>query len=167
MSLLTSDVVRGFHWAYQFIHPIACYIETIFIPSVQSRRRQFELYDRWALLLVDWHSSRANPDLMQLCLESGIQVRSFVSHSSHMCQVLDRGIFRAFKTSITSMKSRKSYKKPVEWRREMMGHAVTAMRIAAAPGTVCRAWQESIPGSGFEKPSDSAAHRSGPGRDSR
>ena len=147
----------------------AWYIEPIFIPSVQSRRRQFELYDRCALLLVDGHCSRANPDLMQLCLESGIQVRSFVSHSSHMCQVLDRGIFRAFKTSITSMKSRKSYKKPVEWRREMMGHAVTAMRIATAPGTVCRAWQESgcwpidgkqvlntsnFPGLGFEKPSD-------------
>ena len=144
----SDDVVRGFHWAYQSsgwmnMEIFEWYIKSIFIPSIESRRRQFELYDRWALLLVDGHCSRANPELMQLCLDSGIHVRSYVSHSSHMCQVLDRGVFRAFKTSITSMKSRKSYKKPVEWRREMMGHAVTAMRVATSPGTICRAWEES------------------------
>ena len=60
-----------------------------------------------------------------------------------MCQVLDRGVLRAFKTSLTSLKAYKSFKNRPEWRREMMAHSVTAMRVATSISTVLGAWEES------------------------
>ena len=54
------------------------------------------------------------------CLRAKILVKTYVSHSSAMSQVLDRGVFRAYKVSLSARKGRKSYKSQTLWRNEML-----------------------------------------------
>jgi hypothetical protein len=145
---LPDSVKVGFHWAQQKSGWMTSvifhwWITNVFIPHIERQRIALGLEGRWALLLVDGHSSRANPDMLAECRAAKIEVKTLVAHSSAMTQVLDRGVFRAFKTSLTSRKGNKSYKNGVEWRTEMLRHTLLAMREATSPGTVLEAWKES------------------------
>ena len=70
---------------------------------------------------MDGHSSRKKPEMLQKYLEHKIYVKTYVAHASNLMQVLDRGLFRAFKTSITTGKAYKSFTSRAEWRNEMLG----------------------------------------------
>ena len=104
---LSPSVMAGFHWAHQpsgwmtsdIFH---WYVSKVFLPEIEKKRRALQLGGRWTLLLVDGHSSRKKPEMLQECLEHKIHVKTYVAHASNLMQVLDRGVFRAFKTSITT-----------------------------------------------------------------
>ena len=145
---LPDSVKVGFHWAQQRSGWMTSeifhwWITEVFIPHVEKTRLVMGLQGRYALLLVDGHSSRANPAMLTECLEAKILVKTLVAHSSSWTQTLDRGVFRAFKVSLTTRKGNKSYKNGVEWRTEMLRHTLLAMREATSPGTVLEAWKES------------------------
>ena len=143
-----EHVQAGFHWASQKSGWITSkifheWMTDVFIPHVNEQRFTYGLQDRWALLLVNGHSSRANPEMLVECKLNKIFVVTYVSHSSALCQVLDRGIFLAFKTSLTTRKSNKSFKNAVEFRNELLRHSLLAWREATSPGTILDAWEES------------------------
>lgn len=145
---LPDSVKVGFHWAQQRSGWMTAeifhwWITEVFIPHIEKTRFVNGLQGRWALLLVDGHSSRANPAMLSECLQAKIMVKTLVAHSSSWTQTLDRGVFRAFKVSLTSRKGTKSFKNQVEWRTEMLRHTVLAMREATSPGTILEAWKES------------------------
>ena len=109
------------------------FIRKVFIPEIRRRRKAEDLQNSEGLLLVDGHSSRANPETMMLLQAENIGVLTFVSHAYHLMQPLDRGVFREFKTVLTQTKGSSSYKKQTEWRREMLVHCIGAMRQATSP----------------------------------
>ena len=78
----------------------ASYIETLFFPAVHARRdllkTQTTLCTR-ALLFVDGHSSRANPELLKEFQKEDVDVICIPAHTSHILQPLDCGTNRAFK----------------------------------------------------------------------
>lgn len=53
------------------------------------------------LLLLDSHSSRANPDLLEELKREHIQVFTFPSHCTHILQPLDVVVFSVFKSILT------------------------------------------------------------------
>ena len=137
----------SFHWAGQtsgWISRVAFhqFMTQVFFPAIRERRKH-DLIDRWALLLLDGHSSRENPQMLEECLAEKILVKTYVSHASHMSQVLDRGIFREFKTDLTSRKSTVSFANRCEWRKQMLLHAAKSMRVATEKSIVIGAWKES------------------------
>jgi hypothetical protein len=145
---VSDHVKAGFHWASQKSGWITSkifheWITDVFIPHINEERFAHGLQGRFALLLVDGHSSRANPDMLAECKRNKIIVITYVSHSSAMCQVLDRGVFLAFKTSLTARKSSKSFSNAVEYRNELLRHSLLAWREATSPGTILDAWEES------------------------
>ena len=145
---LPDHVKAGFHWVHQSSGWITKesfhqWVSDVFIPYVEEKRFAKGLSGRYALLLVDGHSSRANPEMLDECRRAKIVVMSYVSHSSALCQVLDRGVFRAYKTELTKLKGTQSFRSQVAWRNETLGHSVRAMRIATSPGTILDAWKES------------------------
>ena len=144
---LPDATLSSFHWSGQSSgwidkQTFHRFITKVFIPSVIERRRQFQLEGRWALLLTDGHNSRENPVMLQECFDNQIEVKSSVAHASHMMQTLDRGVFRMFKTTLTSLKSTASYSNRSEWRKQMLRHSASAMATACERSVVLEAWRE-------------------------
>ena len=76
-----------------------------------------ELFSRWmvwfasqvgptaakpVMLLVDGHSTRFQPELMQWCLDHHIHVLVSPANATAWCQVTDRTVFGELKVSIIS-----------------------------------------------------------------
>ncbi len=73
----------------------------IFIPEVRSRREKHGKPEAPFLLLLDSHSSRANPDLLEELMRENIVVFTFPSHCTHILQPLDMVVFSVFKSLLT------------------------------------------------------------------
>ena len=145
---LEDDLLGSFHWIGQSSgwinrETFHRFMREVYFPAIEERRLRYNLKDRWSLLLLDGHSSRENAELLEECLSHKIMIRTYVSHASHMCQVLDRGIFLEFKTDLTSRKSTAAYNNRVEWRNQTLRHAAKAMAVACEKMVVIKAWRES------------------------
>ena len=79
------------------------YMSKILIPCVTSKRavlqseRNDHEVEMHALLVVDGHSSRECPDMLDELSQFSIDVMCIPSHTSHILQPLDCGVNRAFK----------------------------------------------------------------------
>ncbi|KAH7820326.1 uncharacterized protein MONOS_2234 [Monocercomonoides exilis] len=78
------------------------YALTILLPSIIERRKRMSLENEHILLLLDTHASRADPSIWREFQKQQIDVRTFVLHSTHSCQPLDRGVFAVFKSELTN-----------------------------------------------------------------
>ena len=76
------------------------YCLQVIIPKFKEQRKLAPLDLQRGLLVVDGHSSRWNPDLMEKFSENNIDVVSLVSHTSHVCQPLDATVFGIFKEEL-------------------------------------------------------------------
>ena len=90
----------------------------------------------------DSHSSRSNPIALQLCMDNNIVVQTFVSHSSHLCQPLDRGIFEMFKQKLGQLRGNKCYKSQTEWNNALEDSSF-AMTYSLRKMVVIKAWEKS------------------------
>ena len=145
---LPPDVVGSLHWRHQPSGWITSQIlldwfNQVFLPRVEERRRQFQLTDRWALLLVDGHASRANPELLRMAMENKIEILTYVAHASHLQQVLDCGIFRQFKSILSSKRLKAPPASAAEWRKEILVKTIGAIHTACAPHFIRAAWRDS------------------------
>ncbi|KAJ6237030.1 tigger transposable element-derived protein [Anaeramoeba flamelloides] len=85
---------RGFITKVLFYEWVRC----VFIPEVEAIREFNKLpKDEWALLVLDGHNSRANLSAIHLLQQHYIDCVVIPSHSSHLLQPLDVGIFKYFK----------------------------------------------------------------------
>ncbi|KAH7830010.1 putative DDE superfamily endonuclease [Monocercomonoides exilis] len=78
------------------------FVEEVFPPGIAQRRETLKKNDERCLLLLDSHSSRAQPDLWKKFSDSSIDVVTFVPHTTHITQPLDRGVFAVFKKTINA-----------------------------------------------------------------
>ena len=77
------------------------YMKNIVIPSFVERRAKLkEGKSRKGLIILDGHSSRNNPDLMEKFMENDIVCLTIPSHTSHILQPLDNMVFATFKQSM-------------------------------------------------------------------
>lgn len=119
------------------------YIEKVFLPEVEARRRAHQKPDAPCLLLVDGHSSRLDAGLMQEARDRNVHVVTLVSHASHLMQPLDKGCFRELKARLGGMRG-VVQKAPVpERRRALLQHAHAAFDKALTPATIKRAFRDS------------------------
>ena len=97
-SLHVSGSANG--WVTMDIYE--SWVETTFIPAVRGRRILFGLEGRWALLLVDGHSSRLSEKAILALRREKIHCLVIVAHSSHVAQPLDLRIFQVFHSYMKS-----------------------------------------------------------------
>lgn len=75
-----------------------------FIEWVNQRRISFKMPDERALLFIDSHWSRENPEALQLLKDAKVDVYTYPGDCSHILQALDVGIFGPFKTYLKKQK---------------------------------------------------------------
>ncbi len=73
------------------------WIEQCFVPTVERIRQQFGTGESPALLIVDGHGSRDNPDIEKLLKQHDIDMLVIPAHSSHILQPLDLTVTGIFK----------------------------------------------------------------------
>ena len=115
----------------------------IFIPHVNAKRQLLNKLDEPAFLWVDGHSSRVSPVAAEALEMNNITVATIPAHTSHILQPLDRGVFRAFKESLTTLR-RKIPKKATaaEIRFGLLNAGRYAWHHATFIDTVKAAWKE-------------------------
>ncbi|KAH7826106.1 uncharacterized protein MONOS_15436 [Monocercomonoides exilis] len=74
----------------------------IHLPSIKERRQLMSLDESHCLLLIDYHISRADPTIWREFKKENVDVVTFVPHSSHIGQPLDRGVFAVLKSEMSS-----------------------------------------------------------------
>lgn len=112
--------------------------ETI-IPDFEKRLAKLRPNSR-GLLFLDGHSSRANPDMLQAFSDANVDLVTFVSHTSHVCQPLDLVVFGTFKNQLgNSSLSFQSADSSLK-RREFVSTALRCYYTALFPLDVKKAF---------------------------
>lgn len=111
------------------------YCKETIIPEYKKRLSPLGPNAR-GLFILDGHSSRANPDLLETFSAANVDVVTFVSHTSHVCQPLDLVIFGTFKSQLT--KANLSFRKASssEKRRSLVTSALRCLHAALYPADV-------------------------------
>ena len=99
---------------------------------------------RPVLLIMDGHGSHVSIDLIELARSNGVDLLCLPSHTTHILQPLDVGVFKSFKTHFSKACSRYIAANP--------GRVITADKIASL---IAEAWPHSFTAvntmSGFRK----------------
>src|SRR3989338_4491465 len=79
------------------------------IPQFEESRRALgpSYEQQWGVLFVDGHTSREFPEVLEELASHKIDVISFVSHSSHILQPLDRLVFLCLKHELQHSRTKK------------------------------------------------------------
>ncbi|KAH7819822.1 putative DDE superfamily endonuclease [Monocercomonoides exilis] len=121
----------------------ARYAQEILLPGIVQRRKLLDMNEDRCLLLLDSHPSRAQPDLWQNFAYKSIDVVSFIPHSTHLTQPLDRGVFAVLKRYFNSncvVPSSSS----IALRRKAVANALPqALQTALLPSTIHSAFEKS------------------------
>ncbi|KAH7819786.1 uncharacterized protein MONOS_10213 [Monocercomonoides exilis] len=78
------------------------YTLTILPTSIKERRQRMSLDESHCLLLIDSHISRADPTIWREFKKENVDDVTFIPHSTHICQPLDRSVFAVFKSELSS-----------------------------------------------------------------
>ncbi|KAJ3446991.1 nnp-1 protein putative nuclear protein 1 nop52 [Anaeramoeba flamelloides] len=120
---------RGFITKVLFYEWVRC----VFIPGVEAIREFNKLpKDEWALLVLDGHNSRANLAAIHLLQKHYIDCVVIPSHSSHLLQPLDVGIFKYFKDELRRQQRKKKRKKFFLLVDHCFNYATSTMRCVDA-----------------------------------
>ena len=83
------------------------YMKNVFVPFVKERRENLNDPHDVALLLIDNHDSRFNPEMLEFLLYNRILVFCILPHSSHIFQPCDKLINKTFKHEFSAEFRRK------------------------------------------------------------
>ncbi|KAH7823158.1 putative DDE superfamily endonuclease [Monocercomonoides exilis] len=78
------------------------YTLTVLLPAIIDRRKRILKETHRCLLLLDSHSSRADPTIWRQFKEAEIDVVTFVPHTTHISKPLDRGVFAVLKSELSN-----------------------------------------------------------------
>ncbi|KAH7815542.1 uncharacterized protein MONOS_7159 [Monocercomonoides exilis] len=84
------------------LKPLQKYALTILLTSIKERRQRMSLDEWHCLLLIDFHISRADPTIKREFKKENVDVVTFIPHSTHICQPLDRVEFSILKFEMSS-----------------------------------------------------------------
>lgn len=110
--------------------------KTSFSLSWGCRRLAVEKPNAPALLYVDGHSSRRNPDTLAALAAANVTVITFVAHASHLLQPLDRWLFLMFKNGLNKLGSKIRDAPRPDQRLTMLREVESAMHNASTPSNV-------------------------------
>jgi len=119
------------------------WIEKVFIPAIQQRRRADKFKFRKALLITDGHSSRKSPKAIDMLIRARIDQLVIPAHSSHLLQPLDCGVFRAFKAGMSGKTSVLSRTPKDNKRTVLLAIISKEFHIATFDKTVKDSWAAS------------------------
>ncbi|KAH7823721.1 uncharacterized protein MONOS_8949 [Monocercomonoides exilis] len=88
------------------------------------------------LLLLDSHASRADPSIWREFQKQQVDVLTFVPHSTHLCQPLDRGVFAVFKSEMTNRFEAPSSSSSSSKRAAISDVLPQAIRTALSPSVI-------------------------------
>ncbi|KAH7828516.1 putative DDE superfamily endonuclease [Monocercomonoides exilis] len=119
------------------------YAEDVLLPGIVERRTLYNKDEERCLLLLDSHPSRAQPDIWQKFADASIDVVTYIPHSTHLTQLLDRGVFAVLKKCFNT-----KYVVPssssVSLRRKAIADALPqALQTALLPETIVSSFVKS------------------------
>lgn len=141
-----ADLAHSFAWSGQesgwiTMDSFEQFIEKVFLPDLQRRRRAEGKPDAPALLYVDGHSSRANPKVLRLLREANVTVITFVAHASHLLQPLDRWLFLQFKSHLQQLSSKIRNLSRPEQRLAMLQAVESSMHNSMKPTNILKSFR--------------------------
>ncbi|KAH7822245.1 uncharacterized protein MONOS_16089 [Monocercomonoides exilis] len=113
---------------------------TVLLLSVIERRKRMSLENEHILLLLDSHESREDPSILREFHHQQIDVLTFVPHSTHLCQPLDRGVFAVFKSELTNRFEAPSSSSSSSKRAAISDVLPQAIHTALSPSVIQKAF---------------------------
>ncbi|KAH7819037.1 putative DDE superfamily endonuclease [Monocercomonoides exilis] len=117
------------------------YALTILLPSIKERRQHMSLDKSHCLLLINSHISRADPTIWREFKKENVDVVTFVHHSTHICQPLDRGVFAVLKSELSSQYEAPSSSSSAAKRTALVEALQQSIHSALSPSTIKRAFK--------------------------
>ncbi|KAH7832428.1 putative DDE superfamily endonuclease [Monocercomonoides exilis] len=117
------------------------YALTILLPSIKERRQRMSLDESHCLLLIDSHISRADPTIWREFKKENVDVVTFVPHSTHICQPLDRGVFAVLKSEMSSQYEAPSSSSSAAKRIALVEALQQSIHSALSPSVIKRAFK--------------------------
>jgi hypothetical protein len=111
------------------------YVLNILIPFIIQKRLDSGRSNSRSLLFLDSHASRINKNLMTILKNNRIDVVTFLSHSSHLCQPLDLGVNGIFKKKIAQILKVET-ENPMILKNQIMDIVQTASHCALSPPSI-------------------------------
>jgi hypothetical protein len=120
------------------------YCQKIIIKAYQSRIQKIHTINPNArgLLILDSHTSRSNSSLLEEFQKNNIDVLTLPSHTSHILQPLDRGIFKIFKATLSRKRINLVIEDADTQRFELLRLAKHALYNAFYPENIKKAFAE-------------------------
>ncbi|KAH7821288.1 uncharacterized protein MONOS_11603 [Monocercomonoides exilis] len=119
------------------------YAGTVLLPSIVERRKRMSPDIEKYLLFIGSHPSRGDPSIWKTFSENNIDVVTFIPHSTHLSQPLDRGVFATLKTSLSSSFDAPSSTSSSASRKALVDVLPQAIHSAFTPSAIKKASEES------------------------
>ncbi|KAH7829726.1 putative DDE superfamily endonuclease [Monocercomonoides exilis] len=119
------------------------YALTVLLPAIIDRRKRILKETHRCLLLLDSHSSRADPTIWRQFKDAEIDVFTFVPHTTHILQPLDRGAFAVLKTKLSNNYSSPSSTSSSSKRTAVADVLPQALHTAFTPSVIKKAFVNS------------------------
>ncbi|KAH7818816.1 putative DDE superfamily endonuclease [Monocercomonoides exilis] len=116
------------------------YVLTVLLPDIIDRRKRILKESHRFLLLLDSHSSRADPTVWRQFKEAEIDVVTFVPHTTHISQRLDRGVFAVLKSELSNNYSSPSSTSSSSKRTAVADVLPQALHTAFIPSVIKKAF---------------------------
>ena len=116
-------------------------IESRFVEHLDRFRNDNDLNDKWALLLLDNHSSRLALENNEWFAERKIKILPIPPHSSALLQPLDMGPNLVLKQQFSRWYEPESSDRAPERRNRQMEALSKAMSMATCESVICGAWK--------------------------
>lgn len=116
------------------------YCEKILIPEYQRRLARLPPGSR-GILLLDGHSSRTNGSLMEKLDKVGIDVYTFIAHTSHVGQPNDIVVFGVLKSNLKNIGRALANKNLPTKRAILTSRVLKALWSSCYPGNIMEAFK--------------------------
>ncbi|KAH7824043.1 uncharacterized protein MONOS_1671 [Monocercomonoides exilis] len=116
------------------------YALTVLLPVIIDRIKRILKESHRCLLLLNSHSSRADLTIWRLFEEAEIDVVTFVPHTTHISQSLDRGVFAVLKSELSNNYSSPSSTSSSSKRTTVVDVLPQALNTAITPSVIKKAF---------------------------
>ncbi|KAH7815491.1 putative DDE superfamily endonuclease [Monocercomonoides exilis] len=119
------------------------YALTTLLQGIIDRRKRMSLENSRCLLLIDSHISRVDPTIWREFQKENIDVVTFIPHSTHIAQPLDRGVFAVLKKELQTKYEPPSSSTSSSKRTALVDVLPQAIHTALSPAVIKKAFATS------------------------
>jgi len=108
-----------------------------FVWQIDSRFKALRRAGRWAVLLVDSHTSRLNPDMLTYALQHRVHLIGYPTHATSLLQALDVSVHAPFKKEVSRLINLlDNEKEPLSVNRLIRDVIIPAWRLTFSPENI-------------------------------